>query len=68
MLYGTEIRTKHSRNYMRAFEKLRRLARNCDVDRIIEDTLMQAAFGLLYERMVTYDPESTNGDPSTGGQ
>ncbi|RLA30951.1 MAG: hypothetical protein DRR11_12060 [Gammaproteobacteria bacterium] len=68
MLYGTEIRTKHSRNYMRAFEKLRRLARNCDVDRIIEDTLMQAAFGLLYERMVTYDPKSTNAASSTGSQ
>jgi len=68
MLYGTEIRTKHSRNFMRAFEKLRRLARNCDVDSIIEDTLMQAAFGLLYERMVAYDPESTNEASSTGGQ
>ncbi|RLA29336.1 MAG: hypothetical protein DRQ63_01130 [Gammaproteobacteria bacterium] len=68
MLYGTEIRTKHSRNYMRAFEKLRRLARNCDVDRIIEDTLMQGAFGLLYERMVTYDPKSTNAASSTEGQ
>ena len=68
MLYGTEIRTKHSRNFMRAFEKLRRLARNCDVDSIIEDTLMQAAFGLLYQRMVSYDPESTNEVPSTGDQ
>jgi hypothetical protein len=68
MLYGTEIRTKHSRNFMRAFEKLRRLARNCDVDSIIEDTLMQAAFGLLYQRMLTYDPESTNEASSTGGQ
>ena len=58
MLYGTEIRTKHSHNFMRAFEKLLRLAKNCDVDRIIEDSLMQGAFGLLYQRMREYGTES----------
>jgi len=57
MLYGTEIRSKHSQNFMRAFEKLLRLARNCDVDSIIEDSLMQGAFGLLYQRMLEHDPE-----------
>ena len=61
MLYGTEIRTKHSRNFMRAFEKLLRLARNCDVDSIIEDSLMQGAFGLLYQRMLENRAESVAG-------
>jgi hypothetical protein len=58
MLYGTEIRTKHSHNFIRAFEKLLRLARNCDVDSIIEDSLMQGAFGLLYTRMLENRTES----------
>ena len=51
MFSGTELRSKHSRNFMRTFERLCRLARNCDVDGIIEDALMQSAFGLLYRRM-----------------
>jgi len=58
MLFGTKIRTKHSHNYVRAFDKLLRLARNCDVDKIIEDSLIQGAFGLLYQRMLEHDPES----------
>ncbi len=48
---GTELRLRHSRNYMHTFERLCRLARNCDVDGIIEDSLMQSAFGLLYRRI-----------------
>ncbi len=48
---GTEIRRRHSSNFMHTFERLCRLARNCDVDGIIEDSLMQNAFGLLYGRM-----------------
>jgi len=57
LLYGTEIRIRHSRNYMRTFERLCRLAKNCDVDGIIEDALMQSAFGLLYLRMREHRPE-----------
>ena len=56
LLYGTEIRINHSRNFMRTFERLCRLAQNCDVDGIIEDSLMQNAFGLLYRRMQQHKP------------
>jgi len=56
LLYGTEIRTRHSGNFMHTFERLCRLAKNCDVDGIIEDALMQSAFGLLYRRMKEHDP------------
>ncbi len=57
MFYGTEIRTRHSETFMRTFERLCRLAKNCDVDGIIEDSLMQNAFGLLYRRMRKARPE-----------
>jgi len=57
LLYGTEIRRRHSSNFMHTFARLRRLARNCDVDGIIEDSLMQSAFGLLYLRMLEHKPE-----------
>ena len=56
--FGTEIRRRHSRNFMRTFERLCRLAKNCDVDGIIEDSLMQNAFGLLYLRMQEHKPTS----------
>lgn len=57
LLYGTDIRTRHSRSFMRTFGRLCKLARNCDVDGIIEDSLMQSAFGLLYLRMQEHNPE-----------
>ncbi|MGI9262388.1 MAG: hypothetical protein ACR2QR_10160 [Woeseiaceae bacterium] len=57
LFYGTEVRQRHSKNYMRTFERLCRLAKNCDVDGIIEDSLMQNAFGLLYVRMRNANPE-----------
>ena len=58
LMYGTEIRTKHTTNFIRTFERLRRLARNCDVDGIIEDSLMQNALGLLYRRMLDHQPQA----------
>ncbi len=64
LFYGTDIRIRHTRNYMRTFERLCRLAKNCDVDGIIEDTLMQSAFGLLYRRMREYRPDE---QPVTDG-
>ena len=57
LLYGTDIRIRHSENYIRTFDRLCRLAKNCDVDGIIEDALMQSAFGLLYRRMRQHQPE-----------
>jgi hypothetical protein len=56
LLYGTEIRIRHSDNFRRTFERLCRLAKNCDVDGIIEDSLMQSAFGLLYLRILEHRP------------
>ena len=59
LLYGTEVRTRHSRNFIRTFERLRKLAQNCDVDGIIEDSLKQTAFGLLYQRMIDHRPQGS---------
>lgn len=51
LYFGTDIRQRHASTYMASFERLRALARNCDVDGIIEDSLMQTGFGLLYRKM-----------------
>ncbi len=60
LFYGTGVRARHSRNFTRTFERLCRLAQNCDVDGIIEDSLMQNAFGLLHRRMLDYRPQPEN--------
>ena len=60
LFFGTEIRIRHTTNFMRTFERLCRLAQNCDVDGIIEDSLMQNAFGLLYLRMKKLKPQADN--------
>ena len=57
LFYGTKIRRRHTDNFMNTFERLCRLAQNCDVDGIIEDSLMQNAFGLLYRRMQKHQPQ-----------
>lgn len=67
LLYGTDIRRRHSTNFIRTFERLCRLAQNCDVDGIIEDSMMQNAFGLLYQRMMQNKPASDDSrTPPTG--
>lgn len=58
LFYETEIRRNHTKNFRRTFRRLLRLAEGCDVDGIIVDALRQSAFGLLYDRMLTYDPDS----------
>jgi hypothetical protein len=52
---------------MRTFERLCRLARNCDVDGIIEDALMQNAFGLLYLGMRKVRPETLDAREARNG-
>lgn len=67
LLYDTEIRRRHTRNFRRTFERLVELARGCDVDGIIVDTMNQSAFGLLYRQMSDYMPHDfRSGDPRTG--
>lgn len=56
LFYGTELRTRHCENFVRTFERLRKLAQNCDVDGIIEDSLLQSALGLLYARIIQHRP------------
>lgn len=58
MFYGTDIRKRHTSNYMHSFARLRRLGQNCDIDGIIDDSLMLTAFGLLYQRMREYQPDA----------
>jgi len=69
LFYGTEIRKKHTENYIVGFDRLMRLAQGCDADNIITDSLIYSAAGLLNIRMREMHPQrkfdqisSTNSD------
>ena len=65
LLYDTEIRRRHTRNFRRTFERLVELGRGCDVDGIIVDAMNQSAFGLLYQQMTAYMPDDFDTDGNT---
>ena len=56
LFYGTEIRRSHSENFVVGFDRLIRLARGCDSDNIIMDSLIFSAHGLLNVRMRELHP------------
>jgi hypothetical protein len=63
LLYGTDIRRRHTRNFRCTFRRLRELAKGCDVAGIIVDSLDQSAFGLLYHRSSVYMPDDFSDAP-----
>ncbi len=56
LLFGTEIRQRHSNNFIVGFDRLLKLARECDTDYMIQDTLLYSAHGLLNDRLRELHP------------
>lgn len=57
LFYKTDIRRRHTKNFMRTFDRLIKMAKNCDSDNgIITDSLAQTAHGILYNRMLELQP------------
>ena len=56
LLYGTDIRQRHTNNFIVGFDRLLKLARECDTDHIIQDALIYSAHGLLNIRMRELHP------------
>jgi hypothetical protein len=52
LLFGTEIRTRHSENFIMNFERLLNSAAESDANGIIRDALLGSAHGRLYQRMI----------------
>ena len=51
LYFGTPIRTRHCETYLRAFERLLRVAEGCDPDGMIRDALLGDASGRVYHSM-----------------
>ena len=56
LLFGTEIRQRHSDNFIVGYDRLLKLAADCDSDHIIQDALVYSAHGLLNIRMRELHP------------
>ncbi len=54
LLYGTEIRTRHTNSFMFNFERLLKNAIEADEDGLIKDALLGGAHGRLYLWMTFY--------------
>lgn len=54
LLFGTEVRLRHSTNFIRQFERIVEAARACDSDGMIVDAVLGSAHGLLYSVMLRY--------------
>lgn len=56
LFYGTQIRCTHTDNFIMNFDRLLRLARECDINGIISDAQLHSAHGLLSSRMRELHP------------
>lgn len=56
LFYGTPIRRVHTENFLVGFDRLIKLARGCDTDNIILDSMLYSAHGLLDSRMRELHP------------
>lgn len=56
LFYGTQIRTTHTENFIMNFDRLLKLAQECDVNGIITDAQLHSAHGLLSARMREMHP------------
>jgi hypothetical protein len=56
LFYGTQMRTTHTENFIVNFDRLLKLARDCDINGIITDAQLHSAHGLLGSRMRELHP------------
>jgi len=56
LFYGSEIRIRHSNNFIVGLDRLLKLARECDTDNIIQDAMIYSANGLLGIRLRELHP------------
>lgn len=57
LFYGTDLRRRHAENFLVGYDRLIELAKGCDTDNIILDSLIYSAHGLLNTRMRELHPD-----------
>jgi len=56
LFWGTAIRSGHSESFVRAFDRLQRLAEGCDPEGVIADAIRGATHGRVYRLMLDSRP------------
>ena len=56
LLYATDIRKRHTNNFIVGFDRILKLATGCDLDNVIRDSLIYSAHGLLNIRARALHP------------
>lgn len=57
LFYGTDLRRRHAENFLVGYDRLIELAKDCDTDNIILDSLIYSAHGLLNNRLRALHPD-----------
>ncbi len=60
IFYGTAIRRRHTQSFVDTFDRLMRLAENCDQDGIITGTVAGTAHGMVYNMMQSASPNAAS--------
>ena len=66
ILYGTDIRTRHSNNYANTFDKLLNAAEAVDTDEMLRDALLNGSAHGMYYRIICYARGDEGVEPFQG--
>ena len=58
LFYGTEIRARHTNNFIFTFERLLRRAKDVDSENMIQDAQSASGHGFLYRIMKGHQPNA----------
>jgi hypothetical protein len=54
LFFGTEIRTRHTKNFIRQYDRIFNAAKACDPEGMIADAITASGHGLLYRIMIDH--------------
>ncbi|MCR9105059.1 MAG: hypothetical protein NXI15_07205 [Gammaproteobacteria bacterium] len=66
ILFGTDIRIRHTNNYATTFEKLLKAAQSVDPEEMITDALLNGSAHGLYYRIISYARGDEGAEPFPG--
>ena len=61
LFFGTEIRTRHTLNFIRQYDRIFKAAKGCDPEGMIADAITASAHGLLYKIMLAHTEQLDSG-------
>ena len=66
LLYGTDVRTRHSENFKNTFGRLIRASKSVDTDGMVHDALVEGSVSGIYYRILMHVSGEESFDPISG--